>query len=811
MTIKFKNIICLVLVLAMCVSLAACGSSSKETGKESGSSEKNTAPAETQEYVYASEFSTIKEDTKDYIYVRHCTDKGMYYSSWEKIGEAIPEGVIPRYEGEYDVYSTYLYFLGYDGKTEKVKNYEVMPRVQNEEELRDFSSGSDLSGICFTDDGFVTIENVYTSWFEGDENVPQYSDEYWQNQKYEQKYYIRWFDMDGTEKSCAPIEVQQDEWLDAYRMQLDDMGNVVLSSGGGLRAIAPDGSDSYRIESADYIDSIIRFHNGKLGVSVYGEQQMLYTIDTAAHKLIDPRPINFDIYNALQGNDEYDFFYSNGSSFYGYKMDSSESEKLFSWISCDVNGSNVNVLNVDRDGAVTGMLNSWDNETETYDFEIVKVAKVPYESVPHKETITMAAIYLDYDVQEMVVDFNRRSDKYRIEVKDYSEYNNEKDGWDAGQTKLNTEIMAGNIPDILCLNNLNYTQLAAKGILEDLYPYIDADKELNKKDFFPNVLKAREIDGKLYGTVAGFYINSAVGAAKIVGDTPGWTYDELNEALTNMPEGCEVFDRYVTRYDILNTCLSLDMADFVDWGTGKCSFDSEQFVDLLEFAAKFPAEFDWENYDYSMEQSTEDRLAQGRQLLVQTSAFGLNDIFYNNYAQFLGGKITYIGYPTMHGTGNMISFDSSGYAMSSRSEHKDVIWDFLRVFFTKDFQSKGYLLPSRIDVFDANAEKAMTVEYQKDENDNFLLDEEGEKIPVPCYTIWNETTGKVEELYALTQEQVDQLRELVETTTKVANYDQSITGIVTEEAEAFFQGQKSAQEVAKLIQSKANIYVNEQR
>lgn len=43
------------------------------------------------------------------------------------------------------------------------------------------------------------------------------------------------------------------------------------------------------------------------------------------------------------------------------------------------------------------------------------------------------------------------------------------------------------------------------------------------------------------------------------------------------------------------------------------------------------------------------------------------------------------------------------------------------------------------------------------------------------------------------------------------NYDMSILDIVTEQAQAYFAGQKSADEVAKLVQSKANIYVNEQR
>ena len=67
------------------------------------------------------------------------------------------------------------------------------------------------------------------------------------------------------------------------------------------------------------------------------------------------------------------------------------------------------------------------------------------------------------------------------------------------------------------------------------------------------------------------------------------------------------------------------------------------------------------------------------------------------------------------------------------------------------------------------------------------------------------------EIYAMTQEQADKLMELIESTDKVANYDSSIYDIVTEQAAAFFAGQKSAEEVAKLVQSKANIFVNEQR
>ena len=321
-----------------------------------------------------------------------------------------------------------------------------------------------------------------------------------------------------------------------------------------------------------------------------------------------------------------------------------------------------------------------------------------------------------------------------------------------------------------------------------------------------------EVGGKLCTTVAGVYINSVIGAQSVVGDTPGWTYEEFNAALSNMPEGCTAFDEYVTRDSILQTCLALDMDSFVDWSSGQCNFNSQQFISLLEFANSFPESFDWENYNWETAVSTEDKLASGMQMLVQTSAYRIDDIFYNNYTSFMGSPITYIGYPTYSGTGNMLSLTDSGYAMSTKTEHKDAVWQFLRGFFTEEYHKENvYSLSSRIDVFEAKAKEATTIQYQKDSEGNNLLDENGEPIPVVRYSMWNQHTDEIEEIYALNQEQVDQIRELIESTTKVADYDNSIIQIVTEQAAPYFAGQKSAADVAKLVQSKVNIYVNEQR
>ncbi len=385
---KMKNLVALLLVLAMCFALTACGGSQSAGDKPAATAAK--APEETASpaYVYVSEFRTLIEKSKDYATVRSYGDDGIYYSTWEKVGENIPEGVKPQYEGQYDVYEAFLYHMDRDGNSARLENYKTVDAPTNDKDYREFSSGSDLSGIVFTPEGFVTVETAYSSWSDGDGNYTQYSEEYFQHQKYRQDYYIRSFDRDGNELTSAPIEVPEDAWLDAYRMQLDDKGNVVLSDGQGLRAIGLDGQDAYDIAVNGYVNGIIKLPDGRLAVAVSGEtDQLLCILDSENGKLIDGQSVNFDLYSAVTGDENYDLYYSNGAYFYGYKLGDKEPTKLFNWINCDVNGSRVSVLDV-SDGVVTGMLMDYDTKTQTYSTELVTVHQAPYDSVPHKQPIT---------------------------------------------------------------------------------------------------------------------------------------------------------------------------------------------------------------------------------------------------------------------------------------------------------------------------------------------------------------------------------------------------------------------------------------
>ena len=658
------------------------------------------------------------------------------------------------------------------------------------------------------DNGELTaIEAVYQNWFDGSPEE-LYADQNWEQWHYERSYYIRTLAADGSEISSAPIafDLADDSYVTFSNLCRDSKGNYLATNDTNLIAFAPDGSISYVIESDDYLNTVVRLKDGRVCVTVWGNIGMeLRVIDAENAVLGEKIPLPANAYDLLPGGGDYDLCYRNGSFLYGIKLESGETEKILNWINCDINGDYMNGMTIAEDGTITGVLSYYRGDANHNEF--VTLSKVPADTLPPKQTLSLAVMYLDYDMSDKIIEFNRRSDKVRIELRDYSEYNTEED-YSAGLTKLTTEILSGKMPDLLSLNSLPYSQLAAKGLLEDLYPYLDADKDFNREDLFPTVLKAMEANGGLYRICPSFSVQSLIGAASVVGDKPGWNYEQFREALASMPEGCTPLDQYTTRDNVLNTLIGLDMNDFVDWNTGSCSFDSEEFVEVLTFANSFQSEFDWENYEWSEDESTPTRISQGKQMLMQAGIYSIDDVIYNDL--YFGGDSTYIGWPTNNGIGNMLYLGDHAYAMSSSCSDKEAGWEFLRSLLAEDYQNNLYGLPVVQKVFDAKLKEAMKVEYQKDAEGNYVLDENGEKIPVSRGGV-GFGDGSTYEIYALSQEQADKLLEVINSTDKVMDQNDAIFSIVQEEAAAFFAGQKSAEEVARLVQSKAKLYVNEQR
>ena len=811
------RILSLVLSVIMILSLAACGSSSTEnaapqaTSSSAGSSAAASETAAPAGYAWKSSFIEIDTGSTEILGTIQpilFTDDGFYASAQTVIGRREPEeGEVEQYEGQFNLYGTVLYFVDMEGRAEKLPNYEIPEPLANTEGKKDFYSYTNLGTPILTADGnLMVLEQQGAGWFDGPDSVygteEQYMGDYYRN---EQSYNILVLDKDGTELSRAPVDLETDAytWLNIGSVAVDRDGNIVTALEQTLMGIASDGSIAWSFTADDYLNSTLMLPDGTVAATLWGQKGMeLCPVDLEAKELGDPYDLPSDAYSFFAGDENYDLYYTSGLYLYGFKLGAEKPEQILNWMTCDINGETVgNGLNISSDGTVSGV--TFDYTGDKVDSQFFVLKKVPADSLPQKKILTVAQLEYnpDYQLTNRMVRFNRSHDDIHLEYMDYMELAG--NDYSAALNKFNTEIMAGKLPDIIPTGQIPYRQIASKGLLEDLYPYIDNDPELKREDFFPNLISALEVNGGLYQVVSGFSVETLTGAASIVGDTPGWTYDEFYAALDKMPEGCTPLDPYVTRSQVLSALLYADMDSFVDWTTGKVNFEGDNFKQLLEFAKMFPENYDWEKNDI---ENTRDLVRQGRQMLVQTYLYGLDSLLWNQMD--FGGKATYIGWPTFSGVGSIMRFEN-GFAISKNCSNKDAAWDFIRGMLTESGQSDVYMIPSNRNAFNKKLETIMTPTYRKDADGNYILDENGEKIEVSLGG-WVDETGE-HNIYAMTQEQADEILEVIETCTKVASYDTDIYDIVNEQAQAYFAGQRSLDEVARLIQSKANIYVNEQR
>ena len=819
-----RSLLGLSLILALVLSLAACGQKEESKGEEHPDT------------VFTSE--TVRVDSpevKDGLYPLLYTEDGFYgqaydseaveayYQGMDRGAEALegeepaaqdaeaaedseeaeetPETNVPRDNG------MRLLFVRYDGSTRAMSAYQPLAEPKDPGDKTNFYSGSGLNALLQKEDGsLLSVENTYMGWFDGtEEEMRRDTPDTWEKYRNSQEYYLRSLNEDGSEKDCIKLDFNDENvWLDFSSAQFDEQGNLLVPGDQVIYGFSPDGSVCLQIPMDNYVERMLKLRDGSIAVMSWGDKGMcLLPVDLNTKKLGQEIAIPEQADNLRPGDENYDFYYTNGMYLYGYRVDTEENSKLLNWLDVDVNGSEVSNFFLRQDGSLMCVLNQYRNEHVNTD--IVRIYQVPYDSLPQKTTLTLAVMYGDM-VFDKVIDFNRHSDTVRIQVVDYAEFNDpENDDFEAGRTKLLTEVMSGQMPDLIAVNQLPYTQMAAKGLLEDLYPYLDADKQLKREDFFPNALEALEINGGLYQVTSGFNVVTLMGASSVVGDTPGWTYKDLQAALDTMPEGCTPLDMYTTRGDLLRTLLCTDLEHYVDWNKGQCNFDSEDFREMLAFTKQFPAEIpedlEWE--------SSAARIAEGRQMLTTAYLYSIDSLVWDD-AQYGELGCTYIGYPTNNGVGSYMSL-SDGYAMSARCKDKDAGWEFLRSFLTEDAQRESWNgIPLSMKIYREKLEKAMTPEYEKDENGEYVLDENGERKQIPIGGSWAEDGTEIE-IYCMTQEQADKLWQAVTTCNKVWEEDSAIYDIVFEQAQAYYAGQKTAEEVSRLIQNKVTIYINEQR
>ncbi len=497
-------------------------------------------------------------------------------------------------------------------------------------------------------------------------------------------------------------------------------------------------------------------------------------------------------YGMISG-EGYDFYLEGNGSIYGYNLGDTGIKELMNFIDSDLVSYYITGLAVVNEKEFYGC-----TEDETGHTVLMKFSKVDPKDVKDKVVLTLGCSSFGWDLRSHVVEFNKTNEEYRIVVEDYSRYNTDED-YTLGQAKLNTDIASGKVPDILVITEgMPVDSYVSKGLFEDLYPYIDGDGEMKRENFFSNVLELYETDGKLYRMVPSFRVYTVAGKTADVGSSSGWTVADLRKVMAGKPEGTEIFVE-MTREGMLNYGIQMSGSQFIDWKTGKCSFNSEDFIDLLELTAEFPEVLNDDYYSDNYWDTYDSFWRDGKVLLEQMYLTDFATYNASKKGRF-GEDITLVGFPVREGNGAALTANLE-MAMSSKSGQKDGVWQFMRYFLTDEYQEKvEYQWPISLKRVEELAQEAMKKPTYEDENGNMVETEQ---------TYW--IGGMEITITPMSREEADGLIEYVKSVRQLYAYNDALLKIVSEEAAPYFAGQKSAKEVADIIQSRVQIYVNENR
>lgn len=769
---KLTAFLLAVLLLLLC----GCQNNSLNTGKQPTA---GSLAAKFENIHYRSEYHTVSGTACMNCYCA-ANDK-IYYCYY-------PDGVNSDTSAK-------IYFCNYDGSDEQ---YFEMPYTSEEYFDEEEIAFQSVNGMYKGEDCLYILEFVQTQ-------SPDFINFYAYS-------FLHTVDFSGNELSVIDITdllmpAGIDSFYDIQELFISADGDIyMLKTSFGLDVFTADGTKKLSLGSEIGFGNLIPLFDGSVLVENNGK---IHAINFENQRLDEQCSLTSVLYNKFYcGVEDFDFTYSNGASLFGVNIKSGEEVQLLTFINCGVDSSDM----VNTVPTEDGML-IIHNDMENKNWGISVLNRYEGESGDDKTVLTLACatVELDSGVSRAIVKFNQMSTDYRIEIKDYSKYDTAEDNT-GGLSVLTTEILSGKTPDMFITTGIDIDSYAARGILEDLWPYIDSDTALGGRDalILPVFNAISSKNGALYQIASGFAISTFIANKELVSDGSNLSTENIKKIVSGQNEEFTVFGDYSrTNAKYFSAYHALD--DYVDWETKSCSFDSPEFKDLLTFIMD---NFSADGYPSMGTYTYYTNVADKKQLLAQANIYSFNDMQILN--SIFKGNGVFVGWPGSKS--GVAAFDVyGGLAMCSACEHKDAVWEFMRIILTEENQLSGTsnytTFPTNKSAFEIGLEKAKFAGYVTDENGETVLDVNGNPILQTHGSVMIQSSDGSAMTFVIdnmTDEQAETLMSLINDTEKLSDYDANIFDIFVDELNSLFEGKQDIDKTAKAIQSRVEIYVSEQ-
>ena len=251
---------------------------------------------------------------------------------------------------------------------------------------------------------------------------------------------------------------------------------------------------------------------------------------------------------------------------------------LFSWEEMSLKAGYVKQISRKEDGGfLLYILDALEGENYW-----TQLNPVPVSQIPEKIELVLgvAGEYYFHDsltakLDQVVLSYNRTHPACHITIKEYGEN---------GVRDFQLELLRGEGPDILLERRtfFDMENLLQKGAVEDLAPYLAKSEEITEEEIVPGILALIQKEGRIARIPLSFSVKVMI----VPADTPEvMTPEELTTLILSNEQGYRDWKIWPRSF-LIEILFGAEMDRFVDEENHSCSFDSEEFVRLLEtFAA----------------------------------------------------------------------------------------------------------------------------------------------------------------------------------------------------------------------------------
>ena len=371
-------------------------------------------------------------------------------------------------------------------------------------------------------------------------------------------------------------------------------------------------------------------------------------------------------------------------------------------------------------------------------------------------------------LQEAVADFNSKNYGITITIHDYYEEN-----ISDGISRLYDDILTGKGPDIISFSTdeMDVEVLREKGAIENLIPYLEKSDVIGEEDIVDSAHQVLTSDGGLYMLPTNFVLYTLITKEKWCSNKENFTFEEALRAVRECKE---------------DPMISRDL--FLQEGAICGGYSGETEDNRLE------------QYIKIAEQLPQQAMFQTNDLLMREGKIPFNLECIGDMQQYLykksvwGEDAVYTGFPGAEGNGRIFIFVNC-FAINSQSTHKEEAWKFVESYFTEEGQktiAPNWNFSILQDVLDQQLSDSRKQEYYQ------TSDGKREKLPILTYEIG----GTYENVYAAQDEDIQDVREMINNTKVMQRSDLPFIGITQEETLYYFNGEKSIEETVAAIRNR---------